>query len=146
MSQGPNECYYTNLLNSKPQQYSSSPNPSNPSTPSLQNSNSSSQLYHVFGTQMTTEQVYQQQLAATRRQTSTREKSKIGGHVERWGSESESLTGVISQDYRRKCEAAEAAYEAKRKKELRFLECRVLEFLMIDPEPENAAYIRRKQQ
>ncbi|GKA37430.1 ubiquitin carboxyl-terminal hydrolase 12-like protein isoform X2 [Tanacetum coccineum] len=64
------------------------------------------------------------------------------------GSQSESLTGVISQDYRRKCEAAEAAYEAKRKKELALLECGELEFLMIDPSslpPEKAAYIRRKQ-
>ncbi|GJX57876.1 hypothetical protein Tco_0287773 [Tanacetum coccineum] len=65
------------------------------------------------------------------------------------GSQSESLTGVISQDYRRKCEAIEAAYEAKRKKELGFLECRELEFLMIDPDslpPEKVAYFQRKQQ
>ncbi|GKA40836.1 hypothetical protein Tco_0733429 [Tanacetum coccineum] len=51
-------------------------------------------------------------------------------------------------DYRRKCEAAEAAYEAKRKKELRLLECRELEFLMIDPSslpPEKRAIIERKQ-
>nr|GEY41379.1 hypothetical protein [Tanacetum cinerariifolium] len=64
------------------------------------------------------------------------------------GSQSESLTGVMSQDYRRKCEAAEAAYEAKRKKELVLLECRELEFLMIDPSslsPKKASYIRRKQ-
>ncbi|GKE97432.1 hypothetical protein Tco_0020783 [Tanacetum coccineum] len=49
-------------------------------------------------------------------------------------------------DYRRKCEAVEAAYE--RKKELGLLKCRELEFLMIDPSslpPEKAAYIRRKQ-
>ncbi|GJT39181.1 hypothetical protein Tco_0939046 [Tanacetum coccineum] len=61
------------------------------------------------------------------------------------GSQSESLTGVISQDYRRKCEVGEAAYEAKRTKELGFLECRELEFLMIDPEslpPQKTAYIR----
>ncbi|GKF85814.1 hypothetical protein Tco_0253641, partial [Tanacetum coccineum] len=47
-------------------------------------------------------------------------------------------------DYRRKCEAAEVAYEAKRKKELGLLECRELEFLMIDHSllpPEKAAYI-----
>nr|GEV50227.1 hypothetical protein [Tanacetum cinerariifolium] len=64
-------------------------------------------------------------------------KKQIDGHVERrgstGGSQSESITGVLSQDYRRKCEAAEAAYEAKRKKELGLLECRELEFLMIDP-------------
>ncbi|GKA37884.1 hypothetical protein Tco_0724449 [Tanacetum coccineum] len=56
--------------------------------------------------------------------------------------------GVISQDYRHKCEAVEAAYEAKRKKELGLLECRELEFLMIDHSslpPEKTAYIQRKQ-
>ncbi|GKA36294.1 hypothetical protein Tco_0722785 [Tanacetum coccineum] len=44
---------------------------------------------------------------------------------------------------------AEDAYEAKRKKELGFLECKELEFLMIDPEsilPQKVAYLRRKQQ
>ncbi|GJX11016.1 hypothetical protein Tco_0200875 [Tanacetum coccineum] len=64
------------------------------------------------------------------------------------GSQSESITGALSQDYRRKCEAAEAAYEVKRKKELGMLECRELEFLMIDASPlppEKAAYIERKQ-
>ncbi|GKC97918.1 hypothetical protein Tco_1168193 [Tanacetum coccineum] len=58
-------------------------------------------------------------------------KKQIGGH-----------------DYRRKCEAVEAAYEANRKKELGLLKCRELEFLMIDPSslpPEKAAYIERKQ-
>ncbi|GJR08500.1 hypothetical protein Tco_0791152 [Tanacetum coccineum] len=52
------------------------------------------------------------------------------------------------EDYRRKCEVAEVAYEAKRKKELGLLECRELEFLMIDHSslpPEKAAYIQRKQ-
>ncbi|GKF40410.1 hypothetical protein Tco_0120471, partial [Tanacetum coccineum] len=51
-------------------------------------------------------------------------------------------------DYRRKCEAAEAAYEAKRVKELGLMECRKLEFLMIDTSSlllEKAAYIERKQ-
>ncbi|GJV01126.1 hypothetical protein Tco_1334695 [Tanacetum coccineum] len=59
------------------------------------------------------------------------------------------LTETWVEDYRRKCEAAEAAYEAKRKKELGFLECRELEFPMIDPDslpPDKVAYIRRKQQ
>ncbi|GKA65111.1 hypothetical protein Tco_0764818 [Tanacetum coccineum] len=44
--------------------------------------------------------------------------------------------------------AAEAAYEAKRKKELGMLECRELEFLMLDPStlpPEKQAIIERKQ-
>nr|GEV98628.1 hypothetical protein [Tanacetum cinerariifolium] len=49
------------------------------------------------------------------------------------GSQSESISGVLSQDYRRKCEAAEKAYEEKREKELGMLQCRELEFLMIDP-------------
>nr|GEU51832.1 hypothetical protein [Tanacetum cinerariifolium] len=49
------------------------------------------------------------------------------------GSQSESISEVLSQDYRRKCEAAEKAYEAKREKELGMLQCRELEFLMIDP-------------
>nr|GEW29134.1 hypothetical protein [Tanacetum cinerariifolium] len=49
------------------------------------------------------------------------------------GSQSESISGVLSQDYRRKCEAAEKVYEVKREKELGMLQCRQLEFLMIDP-------------
>ncbi|GJT64403.1 hypothetical protein Tco_1015883 [Tanacetum coccineum] len=47
-----------------------------------------------------------------------------------------------------KCEAAEAANEAKRVKELGLLECKELKFLMIDTSslpPEKAAYIERKQ-
>ncbi|GKB76716.1 hypothetical protein Tco_0943611 [Tanacetum coccineum] len=34
------------------------------------------------------------------------------------GSQSESVSSLVSQDYRRKCDAAEKAYEAKREKEL----------------------------
>ncbi|GJS61793.1 hypothetical protein Tco_0656577 [Tanacetum coccineum] len=51
---------------------------------------------------------------------------------------------LAKKQNRRKCEAVEAAYEAKRKKELGFLECRELEFLMIDPSslpPEKSVYI-----
>ncbi|GKE64305.1 hypothetical protein Tco_1518466, partial [Tanacetum coccineum] len=61
------------------------------------------------------------------------------------GSQLEFITGCLFQDYRRKCEAAEAAYEATRKKELGLLKCRELEFLIIDPSslpPEKAAYIQ----
>nr|GFC85685.1 hypothetical protein [Tanacetum cinerariifolium] len=47
------------------------------------------------------------------------------------GSQSVAITQALSQDYRHKCKAAEAAYEAKRKKELSMLECKELEFLMI---------------
>ncbi|GKC88143.1 hypothetical protein Tco_1148792 [Tanacetum coccineum] len=67
---------------------------------------------------------------------------------ERGGSLSKSISGAISQDYRHKCEAAEAAYEAKRVKELGLLECKELKFLMIDTSSlpsEKAAYIERKQ-
>ncbi|GKC60286.1 hypothetical protein Tco_1087884 [Tanacetum coccineum] len=63
MSQPPNEPgYFTHLLNSNPQQYSSSPNQSNPSTPGSQNSNSSSQPFPPFGTQMSPDQAYHSQL------------------------------------------------------------------------------------
>nr|GFA26165.1 hypothetical protein [Tanacetum cinerariifolium] len=64
MSQPPNEPdYFTHLLNSNPPQYSSSPNQSNPSTPGSQNSNSSSQPFPPFGTQMSPDQAYRSQLA-----------------------------------------------------------------------------------
>ncbi|GJV95684.1 hypothetical protein Tco_1547261 [Tanacetum coccineum] len=56
--------------------------------------------------------------------------------------------GRTLSEHRRKCEVAEAAHEAKRKKELGMLECRELEFLMIDASslpPEKAAYIEKKQ-
>ncbi|GKC60871.1 hypothetical protein Tco_1088469 [Tanacetum coccineum] len=48
----------------------------------------------------------------------------------------------------RKCEAAERAYEAKREKELAIMQCRELEFLMLDPltlPPAKRAIIERKQ-
>ncbi|GJW44328.1 hypothetical protein Tco_1529727 [Tanacetum coccineum] len=51
-------------------------------------------------------------------------------------------------DYRRKCEAAKAVYEAKRKKELGLLECREMEYLMIDPSSlpsEKRVIVERKQ-
>ncbi|GKE94869.1 hypothetical protein Tco_1579724 [Tanacetum coccineum] len=49
------------------------------------------------------------------------------------GSQSESVSSLVSQDYRRKCDVAEEAYKAKKEKELGMLQCRELEFLMIDP-------------
>ncbi|GKC99196.1 glutathione S-transferase T3-like protein [Tanacetum coccineum] len=64
------------------------------------------------------------------------------------GSQSESVSGVLSQGYRRKCDAAEKAYETKRKKELGMLQCRELEFPMIDHSsfpPAKRAIIERKQ-
>ncbi|GJX06482.1 hypothetical protein Tco_0194414 [Tanacetum coccineum] len=64
------------------------------------------------------------------------------------GSQSESISSLVSQDYRRKCDAAEKAYEAKREKELAIMQCKELEFLMIDPSslpPAKRAIIERKQ-
>ncbi|GJY28850.1 hypothetical protein Tco_0404617 [Tanacetum coccineum] len=51
-------------------------------------------------------------------------------------------------DYRRKCDAAERAYEAKREKEVAMMQCRELEFLMLDPStlpPAKRAIIEKKQ-
>ncbi|GJR32354.1 hypothetical protein Tco_1108586 [Tanacetum coccineum] len=56
--------------------------------------------------------------------------------------------GKMDQDARRKCDAAEKAYEAKREKELAIMQCKELEFLMIDPSALPAAkraIIERKQ-
>ncbi|GJV32144.1 hypothetical protein Tco_1392544 [Tanacetum coccineum] len=64
------------------------------------------------------------------------------------GSQSESVSGLLSQDYRRKCEVAERAYEAKRDKELAMIQCRELVFLMLDPSslpPAKLAIIEKKQ-
>ncbi|GJV43950.1 hypothetical protein Tco_1428486 [Tanacetum coccineum] len=64
------------------------------------------------------------------------------------GSQSESVSLLVSQDYRRKCDAAEKAYEAKREKELAIMQCKELEFLMIDHSTLPAAkraIIERKQ-
>ncbi|GJT48913.1 hypothetical protein Tco_0975070 [Tanacetum coccineum] len=58
------------------------------------------------------------------------------------------LALIQESDYRHKCDAAEKAYEAKREKELGMLQCRELEFLMIDHSslpPEKRAIIERKQ-
>ncbi|GKD61942.1 hypothetical protein Tco_1299451 [Tanacetum coccineum] len=64
------------------------------------------------------------------------------------GSQSESVSSLVSQDYRRKCDAAERAYEAKREKELAMMQCRELEFLVLDPSslpPAKRAIIEKKQ-
>ncbi|GKG06070.1 hypothetical protein Tco_0326156, partial [Tanacetum coccineum] len=60
------------------------------------------------------------------------------------GSQSEPVSSLVSRDYRRKCDAAERAYEVKRDKELAMMLCRELEFLMLDPStlpPEKQAII-----
>ncbi|GJZ48719.1 hypothetical protein Tco_0602551 [Tanacetum coccineum] len=61
--------------------------------------------------------------------------SSVGGSTggSTGGSQSESISSLVSQDYRRKCDAAERGYEAKREKELAMMQCRELEFLMLDP-------------
>ncbi|GJV52142.1 hypothetical protein Tco_1447883 [Tanacetum coccineum] len=72
--------------------------------------------------------------------------SSAGGST--GGSQSESVSSLVSQDYRRKCDAAERAYEANRDKELAMMQCRELEFLMLDPStlpPEKRAIIEKKQ-
>nr|GEX32323.1 hypothetical protein [Tanacetum cinerariifolium] len=268
MSQPPNEPgYFTHLLKSNPQQYSSSPNQSNPSTSGSQNSNSSSQPFPHFATQMSPDQAYHSQLAyhqqqqydfqnysnprntpsqffsqphyfpqqssqppfkvpqakyprdSRRRQKNTGKQPVVDlddgddddmaasgesdadlienaktSYIERcgkkfqydhvwsilnnypkWnaaepieednlqelfgpdprerpagkqrapkkqksvdtsstgGSQSESVSSLVSQDYRRKCDAAERAYGAKREKELAMMQCIELKFLMLDP-------------
>ncbi|GKD26415.1 hypothetical protein Tco_1232629 [Tanacetum coccineum] len=63
-------------------------------------------------------------------------------------SQSESVSSLVFQDYRRKCDAAERAYEAKREKELTMMQCRELEFLMLDHSslpPAKRAIIKKKQ-
>ncbi|GJU89521.1 hypothetical protein Tco_1301944 [Tanacetum coccineum] len=59
-----------------------------------------------------------------------------------------SLATSKNVDYRRKCDAAERAYEAKREKKLAMMQCRELEFLMLDPSslpPAKRAIIEKKQ-
>nr|GEU33090.1 hypothetical protein [Tanacetum cinerariifolium] len=252
MSQPPNEPgYFTHLLNSNPQQYSSSLNQSNPSTTGSQNSISSSQPFPPFGAQMSPDQGYQSQLSyyqqqpydfqnfanprntpqqyspsqslqpqifsqqqsqpsqpqfkvpqakdprdGRRKQKKTRKQpvvdldedddddmaarrgithnlqelfgpdprerpagkqrapkkqksvdtSSTGGST--GGSQSESVSLLVSQDYRRKCAAAERAYKAKREKEVAMMQCRELEFLLFDPStlpPAKRAIIEKKQ-
>ncbi|GKF52162.1 glutathione S-transferase T3-like protein, partial [Tanacetum coccineum] len=72
--------------------------------------------------------------------------SSAGGST--GGSQSESVSSLVSQDYRRKCDAAERAYETKREKELVMMQCRELEFLMLDHSalpPEKSTIIEKKQ-
>ncbi|GJU27413.1 hypothetical protein Tco_1166034 [Tanacetum coccineum] len=63
----------------------------------------------------------------------------------RLGSQSQSVSSLVCQDYKRECEVAEEAYKAKRDKELAMRE---LEFLIIDPSElpsAKRAIIERKQ-
>ncbi|GJY15009.1 hypothetical protein Tco_0385431 [Tanacetum coccineum] len=64
------------------------------------------------------------------------------------GSQSESVSSLVSQDYRRKCDAAERAYEAQREKDLAIKKCEEMKFLMIDTSnlpPHKRAFIERQQ-
>ncbi|GJZ42591.1 hypothetical protein Tco_0589846 [Tanacetum coccineum] len=60
--------------------------------------------------------------------------SSVGGSTggSTGGSQSESISSLVSQDYRRKCDAAERAYEAQREKDLAIKKCEEMKFLMID--------------
>ncbi|GKA36803.1 hypothetical protein Tco_0723368, partial [Tanacetum coccineum] len=64
------------------------------------------------------------------------------------GSQSESVSSLVSQDYRRKCDAAERAYEAQREKDLAIKKCEKMRFFMIDTSnlpPHKRAFIERQQ-
>ncbi|GKA24742.1 hypothetical protein Tco_0710775 [Tanacetum coccineum] len=64
------------------------------------------------------------------------------------GSQSEFVSSLVSQDYRRKCDAAERAYEAQREKDLAIKKCEEMKFLMIDTSnlsPHKRAFIERQQ-
>ncbi|GKA04425.1 hypothetical protein Tco_0683545 [Tanacetum coccineum] len=64
------------------------------------------------------------------------------------GSQSEYVSSLVSQDYRRKCDAAERAYKAQREKDLAIKKCEEMRFLMIDTSnlpPHKRAFIERQQ-
>ncbi|GJZ07780.1 hypothetical protein Tco_0542063 [Tanacetum coccineum] len=83
---------------------------------------------------------------AKKKQTSVDTSSvgeSTGGSTE--GIQSQSVSSLVCQDYKRECEVAEEAYKAKRDKELAMRE---LEFLIIDPSElpsAKRAIIERKQ-
>ncbi|GJY81907.1 hypothetical protein Tco_0494658 [Tanacetum coccineum] len=66
------------------------------------------------------------------RKSKNRLKRQVPGEAS-GGSQSESVSSLVSQEYRRKRDATEKAYEAKREKESAIIQCKELEFLMIDP-------------
>nr|GEY04439.1 zinc finger protein ZAT1-like [Tanacetum cinerariifolium] len=103
--------------------------------------------YEVFGPDPKERPIGKQR--AKKKQKSV-ETTSAGGSIggSAGGSQSESVLSLVSQDCRRKCDAAEKAYEAKREKELAIMQCKELEFLMIDPSslpPAKRAIIERKQ-
>ncbi|GKA64188.1 hypothetical protein Tco_0763794 [Tanacetum coccineum] len=67
---------------------------------------------------------------------------------ELFGPDPKERSAGKQRDYRRKCDAAEEAYKAKKEKELAIMHCKELEFLMIDPSSfpsAKRAIIERKQ-
>ncbi|GJX99629.1 hypothetical protein Tco_0356648 [Tanacetum coccineum] len=65
------------------------------------------------------------------------------------GSQPESLSVSLSEDFRLKIQASESAYDAKKAKELAYMKCKELVFLMIDIEglpKRKTAIIRKKQE
>ncbi|GKE45125.1 hypothetical protein Tco_1472409 [Tanacetum coccineum] len=65
------------------------------------------------------------------------------------GSQSGSLSESIFRDFRRKIQVAESTYKAKKAKELTYMKCKELEFLMIDTDgllERKSAIIRKKQE
>ncbi|GKB48066.1 hypothetical protein Tco_0898819, partial [Tanacetum coccineum] len=64
------------------------------------------------------------------------------------GSQLESVLSLVSQDYRRKCDAAKRAYEAQKEKDLAIKKCEEMRFLMNDTSnlpPHKRAFIERQQ-
>ena len=64
------------------------------------------------------------------------------------GSKSDSVTSIVSQDYRRKCDAAERAYQVQMEKDLAIKKCEEMKFLMIDTThlpPHKRAFIEKQQ-
>ncbi|GJX80828.1 hypothetical protein Tco_0328977 [Tanacetum coccineum] len=60
----------------------------------------------------------------------------------------ESVSSLVSQDYRRKCDAAQRAYEVQMEKYLAIKKCEEMKFLMIDTSnlpPHKRAFIERQQ-
>ncbi|GKA58569.1 hypothetical protein Tco_0757757 [Tanacetum coccineum] len=64
------------------------------------------------------------------------------------GSQSESVSSLVSQDYRCKCDAAQRAYEVQMEKDLAIKKCEEMKFLMIDTSNlphHKRAFIERQQ-
>ncbi|GKD01314.1 hypothetical protein Tco_1171588 [Tanacetum coccineum] len=64
-------------------------------------------------------------------------------------SHSQDLSEVLQSEFRRKCEAAEKAYDLKKKKDLNLMQCKQLEFLTLktDNMPEGqTAFVSQKKE